>query len=68
VKGEKEMKPNFERYEGTFWNRTKLLVRGFMGVILLIPLAGYLLSMTILLTLLEAGNLLMDEIEKVYDS
>jgi len=42
----------FERYKGSPWHRTKLLVRGIIGLIFCIPLA----FMTLFLLLLELGN------------
>lgn len=42
----------FERYKGSPWHRTKLLLRGILGLILCIPLT----LMTLFYLLLELGN------------
>ena len=46
------------RYNGSIWHRTKLLVRGLGGLVIAIPL----IIMTFFLVVLEVGNRFIDTI------
>ena len=47
-----------DRYKGSVWDRTKLLVRGMVGLVVAIPL----IIMTLFIVVLEVGNRFIDSI------